>query len=1044
MAVAMVLSAFTGALTTLAANISPVKAVRAYYATIDGDTASQQEWLKALILGTGMKESQLAGGPEDNEFYNYIEFARIAGFFDNEWEFDATAQITLKEAETMAVAMTNAYNGLYNAINTDTPAPYFVNGMAVPIFEIGDPVYNEEEGVARFVVYVETNYDTDLDGKLDLIKTFVQLPREAVDEGMKVSTIYEARPYVEGTNGSVHTNSTMMNLGSEYLANNVEGGVLTHDMIHATPDARVPAGETNTKAMVENADYLDWYYTYTYQQSRTELDKATVTYETGTENCFENLDWYDYYLSRGFAFVTTAGIGTLDSDGISTYGADIELDAYRCVIEWLTGDRKAYTNKTDNIEIKATEWSNGSVGMNGRSYAGGTQFALATSGVKGLKAIVPVAGTASYYDYQNSQGRNTGNNNYTPGMAYYVNSRLGSADWESVLGWQAAYMQQMLRDHTANHGDYDEFWARREYSVDGWYVDRDGLAWGTSQINVPMLIVHGANDDNVRPKQSIIMYNAAKEAGVPVKILWNQGEHMTPTFPRSNPNAALQTTGNTLRPHGMYVGTFTVNGKQMELTYDQVLNLWFSHWLYDVDNDVMNVIPAVLAQDNDIVAEGNGSNGWVGYDSWEAFETRYITSDANVAKEGAEGNIVTLSSASAASLNLDNLNAPTDGSIVYAIELPEDFTVKGVVEVNIRAAIESLGATTAAKNLGMHVTLAEVPKEANTLHYYGSSSVGSSPVRTMIQQQGAMIGGGSGNFNLVRFTQTLDGAYRQIAKGWFDLCNPEAGFEAYTADVKDAINPSENIGVYHDYKVYLQPTIHSAKAGNKLVALITFGASRPSSTGGDAAYTVNVDLNNTYVALPAAYESTLGTTSVPGKLVVEDEILANANEGVAVNVAFENEENSNITILTYTYDAEQFAYGSFVPAEGVTVLDEDTSVPGVVEVKLMKADASYGMKGLGELVVTPLADGGKIAVDAEYVELTDDGKVVRTASENTTIVIRTVPENLTLIDLSNLVDWFGYDAQTEGWKKEYRYWDFDNSGVIDIYDISFVASKILA
>ena len=34
--------------------------------------------------------------------------------------------------------------------------------------------------IVRYVVYVETDYDTDGDGKPDLVKTFVQVPKAAV------------------------------------------------------------------------------------------------------------------------------------------------------------------------------------------------------------------------------------------------------------------------------------------------------------------------------------------------------------------------------------------------------------------------------------------------------------------------------------------------------------------------------------------------------------------------------------------------------------------------------------------------------------------------------------------------------------------------------------------------------------------------------------------------------------------------------------------------------------------------------------------------
>ncbi len=121
---------------------------------------------------------------------------------------------------------------------------------------------------------------------------------------------------------------------------------------------------------------------------------------------YEDLEWYDYYLVRGFAVVECGGLGTKGSDGFETCGTDLEIDAFKCVIEWLHGDRVAYTDKTSNITI-AADWSSGKVGMTGRSYAGTTQFGLATTGVAGLETIVPVAGIASWYEYTNSQGIST-------------------------------------------------------------------------------------------------------------------------------------------------------------------------------------------------------------------------------------------------------------------------------------------------------------------------------------------------------------------------------------------------------------------------------------------------------------------------------------------------------------------------------------------------------------------------------------------------------------------------------------------------------------
>ena len=329
------------------------------------EVATQKDVVKSLLLSAGMKEHQFANGPADDPYFNYNEMARVAGFLDN-WTYEPEKGLEIMDLSDMLDAMQPAHKGLSDALKANPPAPYFVNGMAVPIFPYGDSPtakYNDTtgEGIARYVVYIDTNYDSDFNGKLDYIKVLVQLPRAAVEQGMKVSTIYEARPYVEGTNGSVHTTATLRGWGDEWLA---ENGPFTHDMLHGTAPERVPTGEATTKEMIERANFRDWYYRYTYTQNTT---SAAVTFDTGNENVYENLNWYDYYLVRGFAVVTSAGLAALNSEGICTYGADIEIDAFKCVIEWLTGDRKAYSDKNGTTEVKA-DWSNGNVGKIGRAH----------------------------------------------------------------------------------------------------------------------------------------------------------------------------------------------------------------------------------------------------------------------------------------------------------------------------------------------------------------------------------------------------------------------------------------------------------------------------------------------------------------------------------------------------------------------------------------------------------------------------------------------------------------------------------------------------
>jgi X-Pro dipeptidyl-peptidase len=894
-------------------------------ALAEEDYGTQRAYIVSLILDAGMKENMI-GTDSDQD-----ALAKSLGFLDN-WDYNPTAIVTSEVKADLDAAVANAYNGLRNALSKRPLEPYFVNGLAQPIFNYGNSIYKDTtgEGVVRYVVYVETDLDTDDDGKLDLVKTLVQLPRAAL-EGGKFSTIYEARPYIEGT-GSQSVPSSVQNDGNGYLSENPE---FSHEDLYKTAPARIPAGETTTAELANNADYNEWYYRYSYSGT---TGRATISPGTGSnETEYEDLNWYDYHLVRGFAIVQSAGIGSAGSEGYASCGADIEINAFKAVIEWLTGDRRAYSDKTANIEIKA-DWSNGNVGMTGRSYSGTTQFALATSGVEGLKTIVPVAGIASWYEYTNSQGV-ANSIPYSTGLAWYVNSRVAASDWSNFYSRYAGFSQIMRQEENALVGDYGEHWRRRDYTVENWYKD-----WGPSKIHIPMLIVHGANDDNVRPKQSVLMYEATKKAGVDVRWIWHQGHHMTPTFPKATPNAT-----DASRPYSMYCGDYL---------YDEWLNLWFSHHLYGVDNGVMEKLPGVLALDND-------SGEWVSYDSWDAVSRITLKGDNYVpsapapatsrrfalayeepedyseefpipdgdssggtvkaadagtfeALAAADGNFTIINSANGGSSWQNYLTTSTAGNSLYVSVLPDDVTVRGVVKVDFRAAINSLGAN-ANEPLRVHAKLVEIAAPGTTLKYYGGNAVGSTIAVDRLAVGGAWQGGGAESIHLAKFRQTTTGTYRELAKGWMDLCNPEAGYDSHTASRENRIVARENIGVYHDYTLFLQPTIHTAKAGNKLALIITTGGTNAAAYTGNNAFTFSIDNAYTKATIPTEPRK----ISVDSRLSINVAAVPVEGEDFAPTFKLTASDAVTVQLLVASYDAGRLADIAVVE-KTLTAGEEDT------------------------------------------------------------------------------------------------------------------------
>ena len=396
--------------------------------------------LRMLFQTAGMDNSQL-GSDSD-----CVALADSLGMLDKD-KHDAD-EVCTQEFLTELVN-SDGYQALKGAMKDGSAhKPLFVNGMAQPIFPfttgaVKEGYSNEDSDIIRYCVYVETNYDTDGDGKLDLVKALVQVPRAAAKGDYKAATIYEARPYITGCTELYGYEDDLYNTGNFDIK-----------AMYNTPAARKPVGSATTEKAAAAANSADWYY---WNPEEKMMD-------------YEDLDWYDYYLVRGYAVVECGGLGTKGSEGFETCGTDLEIDAFKCVIEWLHGDRVAYTDKTSNISI-AADWSNKKVGMTGRSYAGTTQFGLATTGVKGLETIVPVAGIASWYEYTNSQGISTDSEPaYSDALAGYCAGRkLDADDWNKIKADYGNYLQTIYdiqRDLNGNYGETGGHWNIRDYTVD--------------------------------------------------------------------------------------------------------------------------------------------------------------------------------------------------------------------------------------------------------------------------------------------------------------------------------------------------------------------------------------------------------------------------------------------------------------------------------------------------------------------------------------------------------------------------------------------------
>ncbi len=369
------------------------------------------------------------------------------------------------------VSVTNAFAQDKNAAqSTAKPAAQSAQiaqtAKTVPVFK--DGLAQEVEGFKdsnswiRHDLWVETEFDSDGNGKRDRMHVDVTRPQQTDTEGLKVPVVYETSPYYsrQGESSKTHFWDAQHELG-------------------ATP----PKHENLVTTL-------------------RELRRPTIS-----------MSQVRRWLPLGYAVVHSASPGTELSEGCPTVGGDNESLAPKAVIDWLCGRAKGYTSVDGTEEVKAT-WCSGKVGMMGTSYNGTLPLAAATTGVEGLAAIIPVAPNTSYYHYYRSNGlvRHPGGYMGEDIDVLYDFIHSGNEDFRKHCDCEVrdSVMAEGMDRIT---GDYNAFWASRDY------LNRMG------PMKAALLMAHGFNDWNVVPEHSVRIYEAAKAKGLPVQFYCHQGGH---------------------------------------------------------------------------------------------------------------------------------------------------------------------------------------------------------------------------------------------------------------------------------------------------------------------------------------------------------------------------------------------------------------------------------------------------------------------------------------------------------------------------------------
>lgn len=478
-----------------------------------------------------------------------------------------------------------------------------------PVFENGlaQPVFAGQQ-VIRHNVWVEVPaLDTDRDGANDRIRVQISRP-EATERGTKLPVILVASPY--------------------------SGGTMPYPRYDINVPLFVPGAGPPTAAVEPPPPTGSRPY---FGNEPPIRDINSGGYAT-------------YFLPRGFIFADANSLGTGHSTGCPTIGGREENLAVKAVIDWFNGRGRAFD--ADGVEVKAS-WTTGATGMIGTSYVGTLPIGAASLGVDGLKAIVPIAGVSSYYDHRRSSGAVINSFPMTGTDPDTLFDNILSRKYPEACAWMRARMVDGADRRT---GDYNAYWDERNYVKDA------------AQFKTAVLISHGLNDFNVKPRHAARLWAALRAHDVPAKIWWNQGGH----------------------------GDRANSARQAEWR-DMLNRFWTAH-LFGVKNGVMDGPKAVVEREN---------NEWVEYADWPAPGAREVEVRFAPGAPNAIGGLgidrpdaaVTESITDDASIDANVLVAAPDSPnrLVYQTPpLSAPVHVSGVPAVTLRLAFDKPAANVSA------------------------------------------------------------------------------------------------------------------------------------------------------------------------------------------------------------------------------------------------------------------------------------------------------------------------------------------------------------
>ncbi len=206
---------------------------------------------------------------------------------------------------------------------------------------------------------------------------------------------------------------------------------------------------------------------------------------------------------RGYAILNVDVRGYNESEGCVEVWSRNEQRDQKAIVDW----------------VAKQPWSNGHVGMIGKSYVGTTPVEAAAMAPKNLDAIIAVAPVVSAYDDWHFGGVPNGEQTASPlsYQAVYGTSPVGNSPLDRVVNAGNGFCDPALAARASDpRGIYDSFYKERDFAA------------RADKVKAAVLYTHGYEDANVKIAVADKYFN---DLNVPRLGIFGHWDHIWPPRP---------------------------------------------------------------------------------------------------------------------------------------------------------------------------------------------------------------------------------------------------------------------------------------------------------------------------------------------------------------------------------------------------------------------------------------------------------------------------------------------------------------------------------